>query len=136
MTDPKDSAIVPTGCRSANDLAPYRLEQLDGPEGLCLHDMPIDAVPELMRRNNYVEVLSGTDLPEDRCPDNQALALRVARLLTQYASNRGPEEIDALTVLRDFLNDARHLADLLGIPWSEADRDYHYIDQISTYYHD
>lgn len=136
MTDPRDSATVHTERRSTEDVAPYRLEPLDGPENLCLRDLPIDAVAELMRRNGYAEATKGTDLPEDKGPDNQALALRVARLLTEYASDRGPSEIDALTVLRDFLNDARHLADALGIPWAEADRDYHYIDQISTYYRD
>lgn len=109
---------------------PYRLPALDGPAELCLHDLPIDAVPALMTRNGYPHHLAHEETSAGRIADNKALAYRAAELLTEYARDRVPAECEALTVVRDLINDLHHLADSLGIPWAEAARDYHYQDQI------
>ena len=52
---------------------------------------------------------------------NRQRAARVEAILRKAPYSAGTEGVE--TALIDLLSDARHLCDLHGIPWHEADRD-------------
>ena len=61
---------------------------------------------------------------------NQSRALRVAVAVTAYAYSHGIPE-SAADALTDLLNDARHLADALGVDWETVSRPHHYDDEVA-----
>lgn len=61
---------------------------------------------------------------------NLARARRVATVIDAYARDCGLHADEVVTAFQDFLNDARHLADALGVDWDEVSRPYHYDDEI------
>lgn len=62
---------------------------------------------------------------------NTALALDAATTLRAYGALRhGEGEQDVFTLMRDLINDLRHLADATGIDWARASSLIHYQEQI------
>lgn len=60
--------------------------------------------------------------PESQIHDNGVRAVRAADGMIAYACRCGTGTEELPTVFADFLSDAHHLADALGVDWDEATR--------------
>lgn len=126
MTDPltvrQDSAATrrQTG---ANRVQPMiDVSASDHPWSISMESMRESFAAVPYRASYGPQPLSAVDL-------NRIRAARISRLLTHYATDVGHVD-NVFDAFRDMLNDARHLADALGIDWSDAADPLHYTEEI------